>query len=106
MMMTTPIDFSFPYKIDGDENNVFSSYGVYASMMLRSTSKFGSGEGNFVVSLIFDRNKVEFVVLVQRTTDSNNKDDVIIDGNVICVPTPEMLSSMTKIRRDVIMWFH
>uniref|UniRef100_M1DQT3 Uncharacterized protein n=1 Tax=Solanum tuberosum TaxID=4113 RepID=M1DQT3_SOLTU len=107
MMMTTPIDSSFPYKINGDENNIFSSVGVLASMMfMRSTSKIGGGESIFVVSPIFDGNKVEFVVLVQWTSDDSNKDDVIVDGNVIGVLALQMLCSMSKIDCDEIMRFH
>ncbi|KAG5585446.1 hypothetical protein H5410_045880 [Solanum commersonii] len=69
-------------------------------------SKIGGGESIFVVSPIFDGNKVEFVVLVQWTSDNSNKDDVIVDENVIGVPALQMLCSMSKIGGDEIMRFH
>uniref|UniRef100_M1DVV5 Uncharacterized protein n=1 Tax=Solanum tuberosum TaxID=4113 RepID=M1DVV5_SOLTU len=69
-------------------------------MALSHTSKIKDGEGIYGVSSIFDGNKVKIINLVKRTTIGSNKNDVVSPvavRNVVGVPAPKMLSSLTKI---------
>ena len=62
-----------------------------------------------MVLSIVDENKVQIVIIVKRTAGESNKNDVVspfVDSNVIGIPSPKMLSSLTKIDDNEIIRFY
>ncbi|KAG5585740.1 hypothetical protein H5410_046174 [Solanum commersonii] len=82
---------SCPSKINGNENNVVSLIHVPAPMTLSCMHKIRDGEGICVVSSIVHGNKVN---------DKNGVVSLVVDRNVVGVPAPKIISSLTRIHVD------